>query len=202
MMRVVPLPRHQPRDPARHLDRVPCVRPREHHRAERRRPESGLAARLLRRHRLQRKPDLAGPVQVDGDPRHARQGHQGAAATTPRPGSSTPSSITRRPRASACPRSRSSLPTRRTPSPPARAATPRSSPSARGCCSAWIARRSRPCSATRSRHVANGDMVTLTLIQGVVNTFVIFLSRVIGFVVDRVVRRATSASSDTASASS
>ena len=38
-------------------------------------------------------------------------------------------------------------------------------------------------------HVANGDMVTLTLIQGVVNTFVIFLSRVVGFVVDRVVFR-------------
>jgi len=36
-------------------------------------------------------------------------------------------------------------------------------------------------------HVANGDMVTLTLIQGVVNTFVIFLSRVVGHVVDRVV---------------
>lgn len=36
-------------------------------------------------------------------------------------------------------------------------------------------------------HVANGDMVTLTLIQGVVNTFVVFLSRVIGYVVDRVV---------------
>jgi len=36
-------------------------------------------------------------------------------------------------------------------------------------------------------HVANGDMVTLTLIQGVVNTFVFFLSRVIGHVVDRVV---------------
>ncbi len=36
-------------------------------------------------------------------------------------------------------------------------------------------------------HVANGDMVTLGLIQGVVNTFVIFLSRVIGHVVDRVV---------------
>lgn len=35
-------------------------------------------------------------------------------------------------------------------------------------------------------HVANGDMVTLTLIQGVVNTFVIFLSRIVGFVVDRV----------------
>ena len=36
-------------------------------------------------------------------------------------------------------------------------------------------------------HVANGDMVTLALIQGVVNTFVIFLSRVIGHVVDRAV---------------
>ncbi len=35
-------------------------------------------------------------------------------------------------------------------------------------------------------HVANGDMVTLALIQGVVNTFVIFLSRVVGYVVDRV----------------
>ena len=36
-------------------------------------------------------------------------------------------------------------------------------------------------------HVANGDMVTLTLIQGVVNTFVLFLSRVVGHVVDRVI---------------
>jgi heat shock protein HtpX len=36
-------------------------------------------------------------------------------------------------------------------------------------------------------HVANGDMITLALIQGVVNTFVIFLSRVIGHLVDRVV---------------
>jgi len=36
-------------------------------------------------------------------------------------------------------------------------------------------------------HVANGDMVTLALIQGVVNTFVIFLSRIIGYLVDRVV---------------
>jgi heat shock protein HtpX len=35
-------------------------------------------------------------------------------------------------------------------------------------------------------HVANGDMVTLSLIQGVVNTFVIFLSRVVGYAVDRV----------------
>jgi heat shock protein HtpX len=36
-------------------------------------------------------------------------------------------------------------------------------------------------------HVANGDMVTLTLIQGVVNTFVVFLSRIVGYVVDRAV---------------
>ncbi len=36
-------------------------------------------------------------------------------------------------------------------------------------------------------HVSNGDMVTMALIQGVVNTFVIFLSRIIGHVVDRVV---------------
>ncbi|MEI6723336.1 MAG: protease HtpX, partial [Betaproteobacteria bacterium] len=36
-------------------------------------------------------------------------------------------------------------------------------------------------------HIANGDMVTLTLIQGVVNTFVVFLSRVVGYFVDRVI---------------
>ncbi|HEY9100907.1 protease HtpX [Chitinimonas sp.] len=38
-------------------------------------------------------------------------------------------------------------------------------------------------------HVANGDMVTLTLIQGVVNTFVVFLSRVAGYLVDSFLRR-------------
>jgi heat shock protein HtpX len=38
-------------------------------------------------------------------------------------------------------------------------------------------------------HVANGDMVTMTLIQGVMNTFVVFLSRVIGSFVDRVIFR-------------
>ncbi len=38
-------------------------------------------------------------------------------------------------------------------------------------------------------HVANGDMVTLTLIQGVVNTFVLFFARIIGHTVDRVVFR-------------
>jgi heat shock protein HtpX len=38
-------------------------------------------------------------------------------------------------------------------------------------------------------HVANGDMVTLTLIQGVLNTFVVFLSRVVGMIVDKAVFR-------------
>ena len=36
-------------------------------------------------------------------------------------------------------------------------------------------------------HISNGDMVTLTLIQGVVNTFVMFLSRVIGYAVDKII---------------
>jgi len=38
-------------------------------------------------------------------------------------------------------------------------------------------------------HIANGDMVTLTLIQGVVNTFVVFLARVVGFFVDNMLLR-------------
>ena len=38
-------------------------------------------------------------------------------------------------------------------------------------------------------HIANGDMVTLTLIQGVVNTFVVFISRVVGYLVDSFLRR-------------
>ena len=43
-------------------------------------------------------------------------------------------------------------------------------------------------------HVANGDMVTLTLIQGVVNTFVIFLARVVGWLVDSMLRRGSQVS--------
>lgn len=38
-------------------------------------------------------------------------------------------------------------------------------------------------------HVANGDMVTMTLVQGVVNTFVVFLSRVAGYFIDRAISR-------------
>lgn len=44
-------------------------------------------------------------------------------------------------------------------------------------------------------HVANGDMVTLTLIQGVVNTFVVFLSRVAGYLVDSFLRKGDEESS-------
>ncbi len=44
-------------------------------------------------------------------------------------------------------------------------------------------------------HVANGDMVTMTLVQGVMNTFVVFLSRVIGYAVDAFLRRGDSNSS-------
>jgi heat shock protein HtpX len=38
-------------------------------------------------------------------------------------------------------------------------------------------------------HIANGDMVTMTLLQGVINTFVVFLSRIIGYTIDRVMLR-------------
>jgi heat shock protein HtpX len=38
-------------------------------------------------------------------------------------------------------------------------------------------------------HIANGDMVTMTLIQGVVNTFVVFLSRVVGYFVDKQINK-------------
>ncbi len=44
-------------------------------------------------------------------------------------------------------------------------------------------------------HIANGDMVTMTLIQGVMNTFVVFLSRVIGYLVDSFLRRGDSQNS-------
>jgi heat shock protein HtpX len=44
-------------------------------------------------------------------------------------------------------------------------------------------------------HIANGDMVTMTLIQGVMNTFVVFLSRIIGYAVDSFLRRNDSESS-------
>jgi heat shock protein HtpX len=44
-------------------------------------------------------------------------------------------------------------------------------------------------------HIANGDMVTLTLVQGVLNTFVVFLSRVIGYAVDSFLRKGDSENS-------
>ena len=44
-------------------------------------------------------------------------------------------------------------------------------------------------------HIANGDMVTMTLIQGVMNTFVVFLSRVVGYAVDSFLRRGSGSNS-------
>src|SRR3982750_2382651 len=44
-------------------------------------------------------------------------------------------------------------------------------------------------------HIANGDMVTMTLIKGVMNTFVVFLSRVIGYAVDSFLRRGSDSNS-------
>ena len=89
----------------------------------------------------------------------------------------------RRP-ASACPKSASSIRRIRTPSPPAR-----SKNAALVAVSTGLLRNMRRDEVEavlghEVSHVANGDMVTLTLIQGVVNTFVIFLARVIGGIVD------------------
>ncbi len=77
----------------------------------------------------------------------------------------------------------------RMPSPPARGAMRRSSPSAPGLLKSMSQQEAEAVLAHEVSHVANGDMVTLALIQGVVNTFVIFLARVIGHTVDRVVFR-------------
>ena len=44
-------------------------------------------------------------------------------------------------------------------------------------------------------HIANGDMVTMTLIQGVMNTFVVFISRVVGYAVDSFLRKGDSENS-------
>ncbi len=44
-------------------------------------------------------------------------------------------------------------------------------------------------------HIANGDMITMTLLQGVLNTFVVFLSRLVGYIVDRFLSRGGSSSS-------
>jgi heat shock protein HtpX len=66
-------------------------------------------------------------------------------------------------------------------------ATTHWSPSAPVCSQAMNHDEVEAVLAHEISHVANGDMVTLTLIQGVINTFVIFLSRMIGHFVDRVV---------------
>ena len=75
--------------------------------------------------------------------------------------------------------------TRPTPSPRERTATRPSSRSARACCSRMKRDEVAAVLGHEVSHVANGDMITLTLIQGVVNTFVFFFARVIGYLVDQ-----------------
>jgi heat shock protein HtpX len=77
----------------------------------------------------------------------------------------------------------------RTLSPPAPAATIRWSLSPPACCRAMTRAEAEAVIAHEVAHIANGDMVTLTLIQGVVNTFVIFIARVVGWLVDSALRR-------------
>ena len=85
--------------------------------------------------------------------------------------------------ASGCPRSRSTRASR-TPSPPARSRTRRWSPCRTGLLQTMNREEVEAVIGHEVAHVANGDMVTMTLIQGVMNTFVVFLSRV-----DRLLRR-------------
>ncbi len=71
-----------------------------------------------------------------------------------------------------CRKSASTTRRRSTPSPPARARAAASSRSRAACCARCAVTKSKACSPTRSSHIQNGDMVTMTLIQGVVNAFV------------------------------
>ena len=71
--------------------------------------------------------------------------------------------------------------TRSPPAPPSQRAWSRCPPA---CCKAWTRDEVEAVIGHEVAHIANGDMVTMTLIQGVMNTFVVFLSRVIGYLVD------------------
>jgi heat shock protein HtpX len=61
--------------------------------------------------------------------------------------------------------------------------------SATGCCKGMTREEIEAVIGHEVAHIANGDMVTMTLIQGVMNTFVVFLSRVIGYAVDSFLRK-------------
>jgi heat shock protein HtpX len=101
----------------------------------------------------------------------------------------TVSALPRRP-ASRCPRSPSTKASPM-PSPPARSRTRRWWRCPPACCIGMSREEVEAVIGHEVAHVANGDMVTMTLIQGVMNTFVVFLSRVIGYFVDKVVLRNT-----------
>ena len=90
--------------------------------------------------------------------------------------------------ASACPRSASSRASPM-PSPPARSRTRSLVAVSTGLLENMTREEVEAVIGHEVAHVANGDMVTMTLIQGVMNTFVVFLSRVIGYAVDSFLRR-------------
>ena len=133
--------------------------------------------------RLHRRDHLAADVEADGQVVDRRARDRAARATRPKRGcvDDGASGSPTRP-ASACPKSRSTRASR-TRSRPARSATRRWSRCRPGLLQSMNSEEVEAVLGHEIAHVANGDMVTLTLIQGVVNTFVVFLARVVG--VDR-----------------
>jgi heat shock protein HtpX len=109
--------------------------------------------------------------QFDG----ALAGRHGAPLCRPRP-------------ACRCPKWRSTTASR-TPSPPAPGRNSSLVAVSTGLLQSMTRGEAEAVIAHEVAHIANGDMVTLTLIQGVVNTFVIFIARVVGWLVDSALRR-------------
>ena len=128
-------------------------------------------------------------VEVDGEAHDRRPRDRPSRAARPRAGSCRPSRTTPRPRASACPQ----VAIFDSPEPNAFATGARRDAALVAVSTGLLRGMTRDevdaVLGHEITHVANGDMVTLTLIQGVVNTFVLFLSRVVGDVVDRAVFR-------------
>ena len=128
--------------------------------------------------------DLAADLQVDGQARHRRARHRDSRATNPSTGCWKPCAARRRPPASACRKSAIYD------APETNAfATGASRNKALVAVSTGLLRAMNRDEAEavlghEISHVANGDMVTMTLMQGVLNTFVIVLARVVGRVVD------------------
>ena len=152
-------------------------------------PRSSRPADLRRRLRHGRQLHLAAAVEVDGQARDRRARDRASRRTTRRPGCCRPS----RHQAQAAGIGMPEVAIFDSPRPNAFATGARRN-AALVAVSTGLLRSMRRDEVEavlghEISHVANGDMVTLALIQGVVNTFVLFFSRVIGSFVDRVVFR-------------